>query len=128
METSLQRRRTIGSSMSVGLAAARLAVWQLLNGDPDAARSLVEGMLRSEETIRIGNPWPQNCYWAAAQVYRAWGEPRRARELLARAYAMTRERADKCPDARLRATYLALQWNRDIVASHDEDRWPEPPR
>ncbi|MEO6990757.1 MAG: hypothetical protein ABI346_03085 [Candidatus Baltobacteraceae bacterium] len=128
METSLERRRAIGSLLSVGFASAHLAVWHFLNGSSEIARSLIDGVLRSEETVRIGNPWPQDCYWSAAQVYRALGEPGHARELVARAYAMTRERADKCPDARLRATFLGLQWHRDIFAAHNEDRWPEPPR
>ena len=61
---------------------------------------------------------PQLSLWIAAQVYQD-SEPRRAAQYLRRAHELLRERARAIPDARTHAAFLALSYNREIVAAYE---------
>lgn len=128
MESALSKRREIESSVAVAWGLANLAVWYANAGDFKTACERIATMLTSEGAIRTGNPWPQYCYWAAAQVERASGDRERVPAFLERAHQLMMEQAQRCPTLEIREKFLALRWHRDIAAARQFDRWPDPPQ
>jgi tetratricopeptide (TPR) repeat protein len=125
MLAALAKRREIGSAVCVGWDLAHLSVWYARLGDLQSARTHIATMLASEDTIRIGNAWPQYCYWAAAQIYRLSGDAVDADRLLDRASELMMEQARNCPTPERRDAFMALTWHRDIAAARHSGIWPE---
>jgi hypothetical protein len=127
MNAAIAKRRDMGSEVSVAWNVAHVSIWHARLGDLEIARTHIAKMLASEATIRIGNPWPQYCYWAAAQVYRLLAEAGIAARMLERAFELMMLQADRCPTPQRRANFLALAWHRDIAAARTGS-WPPDPR
>ena len=125
MEAAMRTRRDIGSPISQGWALAHLALWHARIGQLEHARRCIDAMLEFEDAIRTGNPWPHVCYWAAAQIFRACGEPGRAGSFLARAYTMMTAQGGNAPAPELRASFFAIRWHVEIAAAYGGGEWPE---
>ena len=81
-------------------------------------------MLRLLSADPAGMTYPQYMLWAAAQAYRASGEPARAGELLAQAHLTLFQKADAIPDPASRTTFLKMPFNRELLAAFERDQWP----
>ena len=127
MQQSLALRAETDSLAWTGISHAQLALWSAALGELEAARAHLARMYEMEEELARSTPWPQSCYWAAAQVLRACGEPEAAQRELARASALMAAALEGL-DAADRAPFLALAWHRDIAAATETGVWPEPPR
>jgi tetratricopeptide (TPR) repeat protein len=92
-------------------------------GKLKAARAAIDEMLRGEPYDAGVTEWPQRCDWIAAQVFRASGDPRRAKEFLERAHTRTLAERNALEEP-YRSTFLALPWHREIVAAAERNEWP----
>jgi len=127
MERALTMRSDTASSAWTGVTLANLALWYAIVGDLKNARRCVDHMLEAEDTIRAATSWPQSCYWVAAQVTRLSGDDAEAQRLLQRAQSLLRSELERVDEGE-RETYLSIPCNRDIVAAHERNVWPDPPR
>ena len=94
---------------------AQIAETHRRAGRSDEARRVADEMLRV--FIEANAIRPQLPLWIAAQVYRD-ADPPRAAECLRRAHELLQQQARAIPDARTHAAFLALPYNREILASY----------
>ncbi len=106
---------------------ADLALAELASGDLDASRKTADDILRRAPGSDENTVWPHYCYWAAARVYRACGDPRAAHDALARAGRHVREQLDALGDSPSRNAFRELETVRAILAALEENRWPPLP-
>ena len=127
MERAVAMRTETSSIAWTGMTLAQLALWYVNTGAADRGRACIDRMLAAEDAIARATPWPQICYWAAAQVYRACGDATAARSALERAVTVLTAELERIDEAD-RARYLAIGWHRDMFAALERDEWPAPAR
>ncbi len=127
MERALAQRSETRSGGWTGVARANLALWYAIVGDTAQARDCVARMFEAEAEIGSATPWPQTCYWAAAQVLHACGDAEGAASALEQARRHLDAQLERVDEPQ-RATYLAIKWHRDILAATARGVWPDPPR
>ena len=127
METALSMRAKTNSADWSGVTLANLALWYANLGDLDGARTSITRMLEAEDTIASATPWPQTCYWAAAQVFHLCGDDAAAQRALDRAQTLMRSALERVDEGD-RDMFLAIPWHQDLIAAGERDEWPNPLR
>jgi DNA-binding SARP family transcriptional activator/tetratricopeptide (TPR) repeat protein len=126
-EASFALRSHSESQVWSSKTLADVAIWHAAVGNLAAARDAIARMLADEDAIMRGTEWPTYCYWAAAQIFHAAGEPREASRVLdkARRLLVTTSRELEPED---RERFLAIPWHADLTQAAASDVWPDPPR
>lgn len=94
-----------------------LALAYLQAGKPDEARSAADELSRIASKSLDGAFWPQYIHWVLSQVYEACGDRRFAGEAAALAVTAVEQFAAKIGQPAMREAFLAIDINRDILAS-----------
>jgi len=118
MQAGLAIRRSLGQPADLGTDLCDLTLAYLRAQNLELARRTADELLALEATHKSMDR-PEYIAWVAAQTYRALGDERRARDLLARAYAVLQERAAAIPDEESRTTFLRSRFNREIITAYE---------
>jgi tetratricopeptide (TPR) repeat protein len=118
MQAGLGIRRSLGQPADLGTDLCDLTLAYLRAQNLELARRTADELLALEATHKSMDR-PEYIAWVAAQTYRALGDERRARDLLARAYAVLQERAAAIPDEESRTTFLRSRFNREIITAYE---------
>lgn len=125
MEAGLKLRRAAGqAAVELATDLCDLTVAYLRAGRLPAAQQAADEMLHLLAADAAHMTYPQFILWAAAQTYRALGQPERAQALLVQANQVLREKTAAIPDPESRATFAQLPYNREMLAAAEQDRWP----
>jgi predicted ATPase/DNA-binding SARP family transcriptional activator len=122
LERGIAMQRRLGLDSSLGQDLAELALAQLAAGQLDAARRTAGDLTRLAATSYYGLTHPQFMLFAAALVYDTLGERERADELFREAHALFESRLARIPDAKMRAGFALIWFNRRIVAEGERRR------
>jgi DNA-binding SARP family transcriptional activator len=101
-----------------------LALTQLAAGDLEASRATADDIVARAPTSHDNTVWPHYCYWAAARIYHALEDTARAQSALELAVRHVREQREALGQATARRGFDELATIREIVAAHEDDRWP----
>jgi hypothetical protein len=115
-------QRRLGLDSSLGQDLGELALAQLAAGEFDAARRTAGDLTRLAGTSYYGVTHPQFMLWTAALVHDTLGERERAGALFREAHALFESRLARIPEARLRARFALIWFNRRIVAEGERRR------
>ncbi len=119
MQAGLALRRKLGQPSDLGTDLCDLALAYLRAGKLDTARQSAEEMLTLYATVRESMMRSEYMLWVAAQIYHARGDSARARDLLAQAYAVLKEKTATIPDEESRASFMQYPFNREIIAAYE---------
>lgn len=125
LEQAVTLRRSAEDQPSdLGHDLGQLALAYLHRGDLEAARETGDALatLLAEHPDAVIHP--QHLYWTVARVYHALDVPGRAHDLLARSYEHLEKEAGSIGDPALREEFWHHPLNCEIVAAHDQGRWP----
>jgi len=101
---------------------AAFALTQLADGDA-AALETADTLLRRSQRAADNTVWPFYCYWAAARVYRRFGD-RRAAKTLALAVDQVGKHSAAVGIAEWQREFAALHVVRAIRTAAERDVWP----
>jgi tetratricopeptide (TPR) repeat protein len=125
MEAGLAiRRRLDQAAVELATDLCDLTIAYLRAGRHEAAQHTADEMLAVLAADPVHMTYPHFMLWAAAQTYRALGQPGRARDLLAQAYRVWQEKAAAIPDHASRRTFGQLPYNRELQAAYERGSWP----
>ena len=117
LEAGLSHAREIAADpVTLASTLSQLAETYRRAGRGADARRVAAEMLGILDDANIS--FPQFPWWVAAQSYRG-ADPPRAAECLRRAHELLRRRADAIPDAESRRSFLAISFNRELLAEYE---------
>lgn len=117
LEAGLSHAREIAADpVTLASTLSQLAETYRRAGRGADARRVAAEMLGILDDANVS--YPQFPWWVAAQSYRG-ADPARAAECLRRAHELLRQRADAIPDAESRRSFLAISFNRELLAEYE---------
>ena len=126
MEAGIAMLRQLGQPANYAGDLVDLTIAYLRAGKlPDARRASEEMLALLDNSSADAMSQPQSMLWAAARTYRALGDSARAQALLEQAHAALQTKVAEIPDARSQSTFLALIFNRELLAAYQNGAWPE---
>ncbi|MCS7252327.1 MAG: tetratricopeptide repeat protein, partial [Thermoflexus sp.] len=118
IQQGLALRRELGQTADLCHDMVDLVEVLLRRQDGPAAREAMEEMLALYRANPTGVLHPEAVLWVAAKACRALGEPERGDQLAAEARAVLEARASAIPDPEMRAAFLDLPFNRELLNAH----------
>jgi len=124
MKEGLAARRRLNRPGDYADDIAHLLAAHLAVGDIATVRVVAEELSESLASSSPAIFLPQFAHWIAARAFRALGDRERMRTMLDRGHAMVVEQVESIDGVAEKSSYASLQVNREIVAAHDRDVWP----
>jgi predicted ATPase len=119
MEAGLAIRRSLEQPADLGTDLCDLTLAYLRANALQAAQRTADELLTLYATHKSMDR-PEYILWVAAQTRHALGDNLRARDLLAQAYTVLRERATAIPDEESRTSFLQFRFNREILTAYEK--------
>jgi tetratricopeptide (TPR) repeat protein len=118
LERGVAGQRELSRDAMFGNDLAELALAYVAHGNVPAAVELAGDLARLSEMTYCGVAHPELMLLAAARAWEAAGDHDRSHDLLARAREKLRQHADQIDDPRLKESFLAMSFNRELVDDH----------
>jgi len=123
MRAAIAIRRRLGLNATFE-ELGDLALAELASGDLAASCATADDIMQRAPATDENTVWPHHCFWAAACVYNACGDERRAQDALSDAERHVRQQLEALGDSTSRLSFGKLKTVRAIIAASNENRWP----